>query len=212
MSFLMKYKIKLSAFMLTVLFSHTVFPISAYAQDLFQANIDHDMVVRFKSAQTLRRKGSTTQSIGMLKNIVAQNPDYFLAWYNLGLAYTDKGDYVNGSAALDKAIAIQLKLLASNQIKPEFTIYNTAGWAHMQLNQYDIAEKYFKVALVNLKQLPSQDSQSRVLNNYGLLKMKQGDYSDAKKYFTQASQLGNPMAKDNIAYLEKIQKLKKAAI
>jgi len=198
--------------MVAVLCLHMVFVMPASAQDLFQSNIDHSMVQRFKSAQTMRRKGNAAQSIGLLKNIVAQNPDYFLAWYNLGLAYTDKGDYVNGAAALDKAIAIQLKLLGSNQIQPEFTIYNTAGWAHMQLNQYDIAEKYFKVALVNLKQLPSQDSQSRVLNNYGLLKMKQNNYADAQNYFKQAQALGNPMAKDNLGYLSRLQKLKKAAM
>jgi tetratricopeptide (TPR) repeat protein len=198
--------------MLAVFCLHMAFVMPASAQDLFQSNIDHSMVQRFKSAQSLRRKGNAAQSITLLKNIVSQNPDYFLAWYNLGLAYTDKGDYVNGADALDKAIAIQLKLLGSNQIQPEFTIYNTAGWAHMQINQYDIAEKYFKVALINLKQLPSQDSQSRVLNNYGLLKMKQNNYADAQNYFKQALALGNPMAKDNMAYLARIQKLKKAAM
>jgi|GEM_PF-769732 len=198
--------------MLAVFCLHMAFIMPASAQDLFQSNIDHSMVQRFKSAQSLRRKGNAAQSIGLLKTIVAQNPDYFLAWYNLGLAYTDKGDYVNGADALDKAIAIQLKLMGSNQIQPEFTIYNTAGWAHMQLNQYDLAEKYFKVALINLKQLPSQDSQSRVLNNYGLLKMKQNNFADAKNYFKQAQALGNPMAKDNMSYLVRIQKLKKAAM
>jgi tetratricopeptide (TPR) repeat protein len=184
--------------------------IPVWAQDAFQPTLQRNIVTRFHSAQALRKNGQTPQSIDALKTLVAQSPDYFLAWYNLGLAYTAKNDFVNGAAALDKAIDIQLKLLATNQIKPEFTIYNTAGWAHMQLNQFDAADRYFKVALSNLKQLPTSDSQSRVLNNYGLLRLHQNNYAEAQAFFQQALALGNPMAKDNLNYLAHLQKLKKA--
>jgi tetratricopeptide (TPR) repeat protein len=204
-------KLNIPATMLTIVFLNTIFLAPTFAQDLFQSNIGHSCVVRFKNAQNLRKKGHADQSIGLLKGLVAEYPDYFLAWYNLGLAYTDKGDYVKGAAALDKAIQVQLKLMSKNQIQPEFTVYNTAGWAHMQLNQYDIAEKYLKVALANLNQLPSPDSQSRVLNNYGLLKMKQNNYAAAKTYFNKAAALGNPMASDNLGYLTRLQQLKKAS-
>jgi len=42
--------------------------------------------------------------------------------------------------------------------------------------------------------------------------MKQNNYADAQNYFKQAQALGNPMAKDNLGYLSRLQKLKKAAM
>jgi tetratricopeptide (TPR) repeat protein len=196
---------------LILLFLSLPITIPVWAQDAFQPTLQRSMVNRFQNAQAFRKSGQATQSIKALKAIVAQSPDYFLAWYNLGLAYTAVNDFVNGAAALDKAIEVQLKLLASNQIKPEFTVYNTAGWAHMQLNQLDAADRYFKVAISNLKQLPSEDSQGRVLNNCGLLRIRQNNYAEAKTFFEQSLALGNPMAKANLSYLARLQKLKKAA-
>jgi tetratricopeptide (TPR) repeat protein len=181
---------------------------AAFSQDVFQTNLNKSSVQRFKSAQSLRKAGRYQESIPVFIELVKQNPDYFLAWYNLGLAYTAKNDFNNGAKALEKAIQVQLRLLEGDRIKPEFTVYNTAAWALMQLNDYDKAERYLKVSYDNLDKLPSKDSQSRVLNNYGLLKMKQSDYEGAKKLFNAALALGNPIARDNLVALERLRKMK----
>jgi tetratricopeptide (TPR) repeat protein len=158
-----------------------------------------------EQARELRRAGKLDEAISKLNDVVRENPDDYLATYNLALAYGDKHEYNESLAAFKAATTIQKKY----DIK-DSTLYNSMGWAQLLATDYLGAEESFKTAERGFGNL-SPDSKRRLLNNIGLLYMYKKDYNKAENYFRRsADQYGSSLARDNLVTLAIVRKAKAA--
>lgn len=80
-------------------------------------------------------------SIEALEQAVATKPDYYRAWFNLGLAYFEGDRYEESAKSFDRALDVRKELGIRDN-----TILNTAGWAAMKSGDYARAEALLKLA------------------------------------------------------------------
>lgn len=149
-------------------------------RDRYQPEIPSAAVQQMNEAQALRRQGEHEAAIGQLNRLVREQPDYYLAWYSLGLAHAALQQYDEATRAFDRALAIR-----EEKGIEEYTILNSSGWVLMLQGRYDPAEDRFRQALALGDKLP-EASRVKVLNNLGLLSVYRGDTQQARKYLDQA--------------------------
>lgn len=97
---------------------------------------------RFEAALKLRKSGKINEAIKILKEIIAKCPDFYLAYYNLGLAYESLGDLESAELYYARAAQLEPKL---NIRDP--SIYNTYGFLLLRLHKFEEAEKAYLKAL-----------------------------------------------------------------
>jgi len=97
---------------------------------------------RFEAARKLRKSGKINKAIKILTGIIADCPDFYLAHYNLGLAYESLGDL--GSAEPYYARAAQLEAELNTR---DPSIHNTYGFFLLRLHNFEEAEKAYLKAL-----------------------------------------------------------------
>ncbi|MHA1410035.1 MAG: tetratricopeptide repeat protein [Candidatus Odinarchaeia archaeon] len=88
-----------------------------------------------RQAQSFHRKGHYNKAIEIYSTIIAEIPDYFVAWADLGLAYCQIGDLKKGINILEKA----LKLKPNNALT-----WQHLGFAYFQDGQIKKSEEAFK--------------------------------------------------------------------
>ncbi len=170
------------------------------AQDRFQSDIPDAVSAQLEEAKLLRQKGQINPAIEKLNAIIASCPDYYMAYYNLALAYSTARDYQKAVAAFNKALDIR-----DRKKVPEATIFNTMGVMYMYAGDYPNAELMLKKAEQNVDLLPGK-SRGKLFNNLGVYYFNAGKYPESEKYFRIAStRYASKSAKDNIKILEKIK-------
>lgn len=113
-------------------------------------------------------------SIVFHKHIIDRNPYSFLAWYNLGHAYSCEGEYEKGIEAYEYSFIIN----------EEFELgYRECADLCFQICAYDKALHFYLEAL----DLFGPDSD--LLANIGECHMQKKQYDRAKDYFNKASKL-----------------------
>ncbi|MBN1205140.1 MAG: tetratricopeptide repeat protein [Myxococcaceae bacterium] len=107
-----------------------------------RAAVSADVYRLFEEGRQERRAGKAEPAVRILEEVVAKAPDFFMAWYNLGLAYEALKKPKEAAEAYQKAIALE------PQQKPrDASVYNTYGWLLYRQDQYMEAEKLFRQAL-----------------------------------------------------------------
>lgn len=169
-------------------------------RDRYQPEIPSAAVHQMNEAQALRREGEHEAAIGELNRLVREQPDYYLAWYSLGLAHTALQQYDEATRAFDRALAIR-----NEKGIEEYTILNSSGWVLMLEGRYDLAEDRFREALALGDRLP-EASRVKVLNNLGLLSVYFGDTQQARQYLDQAvKQYDSGQAQRTLQLLKKVE-------
>jgi len=141
-----------------------------------------------------------TKSIEIILALLKQKPDYYRGLYNLGLAYSELNEHQKAMDTLDKALQIKKQYHLKDA-----TIYNSAGWVSMRAQNYNKAEKLFKLGLENI-QINSAYSNRALHNNLGLLYFYTQRFKEAKKYLTIAyKEYGSQSAHNTLELIKEIE-------
>lgn len=178
-------------------------------EDRFQKEITPENVQRLEAGRKLRRSDKFDKAIEKLQSLTQDQPDYYLAHYNLALTYVHKKDFDEAIKSFTKALEIKQKAEI-----PEATIYNSIGWAYFLNGDYAKAEKYFLIGIEKENQdILTRKSKQKLFNNIGLLYMYKGDLELSEKYLKQAAEVfGSSLARRNLdrLYELKVSQKKKA--
>ncbi len=175
---------------LILLFSSLIF---ANQKDKWQSDIPDIAFVYKKMGVEALKKRDLDRAIIFFKNAIQNKKDYYLAYYNLAIAYYLKKDLNKSYNSLKKAFNIAKK----DKIK-DINIYILYGYANMISNREDEAKRIYEEGLKLDK------NNSKLLNNYGLLLFRKGEYKKAKEYFKKSLEQGYFKAKKNIEMIDKI--------
>jgi Tfp pilus assembly protein PilF len=168
--------------------------------DRYQTNIRSAEEQKLDRARTLRRGDKYDESIRALQEVLRENPDYYLASYNLALAYADSGAYSRALEQFEHAERLQNRFGIKDP-----TLHNSYGWAQLLAGKYDSAEQTFKKAEAQFDLLTA-DSKRRLLNNIGILYQHKKDYAAADRYLKRAAEeYGSSLARDNLRTNELLQ-------
>lgn len=171
------------------------------AQDVYQARISRAQVKKVEAAKSDLAAANVDAAIGSLREVVAAEPGYYRAHYNLGLAQLEKGDTKSAIAELREALSIK-----ERESLKDTTIYNSLGWAYLLARDYPDAERYLQEAAKHEPE-NTKATNTRVMNNLGVLYTYMGKYDEARKYLTKArDQYGSGQATLNLQLLDKVQK------
>jgi tetratricopeptide (TPR) repeat protein len=119
---------------------------AAAAQDKFGQTVprqleDKVLEARAKRLPYNKQNYNPEESVRMLEEAVAENPLYYRAHFNLGLAYHELGDYTKSTEAFDAALKIR-----EEQDIDDATLLNTAGWVSLKNGDFRRAETLLKRA------------------------------------------------------------------
>ena len=187
---------------LTFLITTTlVVPMATFAQDRYQSNIPQATVTAFENARSVRRSGELEKSVTQLKTVIANQPDYYLATYNLALALTDLKNYAEAETYYLKTIEI-----GKSKNITDYSLYNSFGWMHLVAGDFVQAEEYFNVALENIDKIPTEDGKRKLYNNAGLNYIYLGKHKKAKEVLnTAVTKYRSATAAQNLKMLENIK-------
>jgi tetratricopeptide (TPR) repeat protein len=182
----------------------------AIAGDVYGQDVSPDVEKQLEQAKNFRLPNLGTydnkKAIDVLRKIQVENPDYYRAAFNLGLAYWNDKDYKDAKSQFDQAIEIKRKFNLN-----DVTVFNSAGWVSMKAGDYNTAEGYFKEGL---KEANAPDSKSAIdpylYTNLGTLYYLTQRFDDAEKYLTIARDTYN--SPDASKTLELISQTRKAAV
>jgi tetratricopeptide (TPR) repeat protein len=122
----------------------------------------------------LGQRGFPNEAIAAFRNAIELKPDYADAYYNLGVALSDKGQY-------DEAIAANRKAI---ELKPDYTdAYYNLGIALFDKGQYDEAIAAYR------KALELKPDYALAYNNLGNTLLEKGQYDEAIASLRKAIEL-----------------------
>ena len=179
----------------------------AQAQDRFQSGIPAAEAKQLEAIKSsYKATGNRDQAEDALKTLIARQPDYYAANYDLGLILADQGNYVQAINYLETAKSIR----EHKEVK-DATIYNSLGWAYMLEGDTRNAESNFNAAKAHSELLP-RESQARLYNNLGLLYTSTGRYDESREALGVASgTYGNKLASQNLVTLDRLTKQQAAS-
>ncbi len=97
----------------------------------------------FERGRQLRKTGQIAEAIEALTATTRKQPDFYLAWYNLALAYMATNELEKTDATFKKAIEHE-----QAQSLHDASLYNSYGWFLYLNKRYPEAVKAFEQALV----------------------------------------------------------------
>lgn len=187
----------------------------AQSQDAFGQAFDPALASKVELARKLRLPGgksstsakeSAKKSVAILEEVVRKQPTYYRAWFNLGLALNQAGDYPGAKAAFEKAVDLRVKL----SIK-DISLLNSAGWAAMQNGDYASAEKWLRMALGDIGQ-GSASTKGSVYYNLGQLYFFTQRFDQARAHLKIArDQFGSKQAAETLKLIEETKTFVKNA-
>lgn len=166
--------------------------------DKWQQKIPLDAYQLKISAVKHLRGNRIDEAINDFNGAIKKMPNYYLSTYNLALTYYFKKDLNATFNTLEKAYVIAKE----NNIS-DVLIYNLFGYANMVKGDDNRSMAVFDEGMG----IDANDS--RLLNNYGLLEFKKGNYIKARTLFANSVKNGNIKAVKNIKMIDKmVDKLK----
>ncbi|MGI9373066.1 MAG: tetratricopeptide repeat protein [Hyphomicrobiales bacterium] len=181
----------------------------AWAADKFGQTVPHQLEQTVAEARKLRlpylrEMYNPKKSVELLEGVIKRKPDYFRAYFNLGLAYHELGDYEKAKMAFDKALEIR----AAENLN-DFSVVNTAGWVSMNHGDFERAEKLLKEA-ERLAQGSGTFTEGATQGNLGELYYLTQDFDKSKQYFIRSrDEYDNQSAQFYLDQIDAIEKKKK---
>jgi len=141
-----------------------IVPVVHAAADPYQSSVTPALSVQVGHAREQRLNGQPQPAIQSLEPIVQAHPDYFLARYNLGLAYTAMNRLPDAITELEAAQQLNLKFGLH-----EPTIENALGSLYLSAGKYKEAVTVLQLAAAPAKVRSLDDAaRGKVFNNLGL--------------------------------------------
>lgn len=101
--------------------------------------IPADVMTKYKLGRILRKSGRNTTAANILEQVVEKQPQFYLGWFNLALAYDGMEDIENAAKAFDRAIE-----LATEKKLDDARLYNAYGMFLFRQEKYKEAAEQFK--------------------------------------------------------------------
>ncbi|OHB60630.1 MAG: hypothetical protein A2Y12_02815 [Planctomycetes bacterium GWF2_42_9] len=123
------------------------------------------------------------------------DPKIALALNNLAGLYVAKDDRVKAANMYLSALQIYSNSLSSNRVSVAQTLNNLAT-LYESANRFDESELFYLKAIEIWTTIPGRQTNleyAKLVNNYGMLKYKQGMYIDCEKLLVQANQIAVPV-------------------
>ncbi|MGH8380841.1 hypothetical protein [Pseudomonas sp.] len=97
---------------------------------------------KFSDARQARRAKAPQQAIPLLKEVLAQQPDFYLGWFNLALAYSNTQEDLPARQAYKRAVALE-----PSQPARDSSVYNAYGHFLLERHEYCESTKLLQQAL-----------------------------------------------------------------
>ena len=96
------------------------------------------LIIVITSFLTFQRNRVWQNDFDLWSDVVTKSPNKYRGYFNLGVAYLDRGDYQNALKNYVQAI----------KLKPDYVkAYNNIAAIYTERSKYEEAEKIYKVAL-----------------------------------------------------------------
>jgi len=185
---------------LAVLVVALVAPAARPQTDTWQTTLPPAHVQRADEAKSALRHGDAEEAERKYRELLAVEPDYYRAQYNLGLALLAQGRNEEAAAALERAVEIRARLGLD-----EPTVFNSLGWAHYLAGDLARAEAAYLEG-VKLAPVNSRSSNQKLFNNLGALYLRQGRLDDAEAVLVRArDEFGSVQAEANLEMVRSLR-------
>jgi Flp pilus assembly protein TadD len=175
-------------------------PALAAQTDAWQTSLPPAHVRMADEAKSALRQGDAEAAEQRYRELLAVEPDYYRAQYNLGLALLAQGENEAAAAALERAVEIRAKLGLD-----EPTVFNSLGWAWFLAGNLEKAEAAYLEG-VKLAASNSRGSNQRLFNNLGSLYLRQGRLEEAEKALLRArDEFGSAQAEANLEMVRSLR-------
>lgn len=175
-------------------------PTARAQTDAWQTTLPPAHVQRAEEAKSALRHGDAAAAERKYRELLAVEPDYYRAQYNLGLALLAQGRNEEAAAALERAVEIRARLGLD-----EPTIFNSLGWAHYLAGDLARAEAAYLEG-VKLAPRNSRASNQKLFNNLGALYLRQGRLDDAEAVLVRArDEFGSVQAEANLEMVRSLR-------
>lgn len=134
--------------------------------DITSRNLEDEL---FKTAYDFISMGQEEKGLESIKEFLQTNPKVWNAWFMLGWALRRLGRWEDAKSAFLQAI----ELGGDN---PD--TYNELAICCMELEEFKECKKFLSEAL------KVEPENTKIISNLGFLELKQGNVSEAQKYFT----------------------------
>jgi len=148
--------------------------------DPIQPSVPAAQVERLDAARQLLASGRVEEAVPQLESIVSNNPDFYRARYDLGIAFVQQGALDKAAPTLEAALAIRQR-----EGLDEPTLFNTLGWVYYLQGDFERAEKTYLQGAA-LADHASADANRRLFNNLGALYTRMGRLDEAEKMYERA--------------------------
>jgi|GEM_PF-1563241 len=183
--------------------------------DAWQKNIPGKAAALKEEGKLLIERHDYQGAITRLKQSLAFKQDYYLAVYNLALAYALRGTDVQAPSELDRKRAWReldrAQAIAKAQGIRDATLYTTMGWlASMeaifsQPEEFSLRTEWYNNAKRYLEDALNIDATSSgALNNLGMLYELQGASEHALQYYAKAEALQDAQGRANHRRLQRL--------
>jgi Flp pilus assembly protein TadD len=107
-----------------------------------KAAVPKEVYAEFERGRQLRKTGNFNAAIEPLTAVTKKQPDFYLAWYNLALAYYGAKDVEKTRAAYEQAIKLERSMTPRDA-----SLHNSYGWFLYRNEKYKEAAAAFEEAL-----------------------------------------------------------------
>ena len=162
-----------------------------------------------EQGRNARRAGQVDEAERHFRLALREDPQNYLALYNMGLVYGDRAARAPAGAArlrhyrtsaewLERAVRAPGRASAGEHA---VTIYNTLGLAYLALGEHARAARYLTLGLRARRRL-SDESRGRLYANVGYYFALEGDATRACWFFREGGRLESRFARENFERLD----------
>jgi tetratricopeptide (TPR) repeat protein len=110
--------------------------------DSARQSLSADQYAKYIKARELRKEKQYDKAIALLSDLVREQNDFYLGWYNLALNYDDKKDFNKAKKAYERAVELEPK-----QPARDASLYNSYGYFLYKYKDYQDATRYLNRAV-----------------------------------------------------------------
>ena len=165
------------------------------AQDTVLNDVPAEAASQHAVAESYKTSNLLEQSQQEYSELLKHYPNSFSITYDYGRLLAQMKEYQE-SAKILKA-ALQLGTKQGQLLDP--SLYNTIGYVHLRMGEFDQALEYFKMAAApEIYKRLSESTKMKLHNNTGFVLMLVDRYEEALREFAKARDLGSQTAVKNI--------------
>lgn len=197
----------LTAVMMVLLASNRA--LTEMVSDSWQKEIPSEAMLLKEAGRVFIVEKKYSEAIEALEKSIIIKPDYYLAIYDLGLAYIMRGFNVNNPSEKDNQRGHELfeqalRIATENNFQDAY-IYHIVGWSTLMRLMFsrepnpDVARRYLEIDQMAHKAIQIDPNLGKAYYLLGVLSELKDDFERALMYYVQAGNLGEEEVGADIA-------------